>query len=265
MSATVEISRFIVDQEGGIMRGRILLASAVAGVGLLFTASSASSQIHNDHYACYQLKHKFPKGQAGTLSNQVEVAGQYAKCKLKHLCVPTLKNGGGNISNANAHYLVWQCKGGKPVVPYTVSDQFASGVVTTKKLKFLLNLASMPPSTTGPCAGGGARVGGFCWYLGDQFASCDSTCGAMGMTCDPATVTYAGSGGTTANCQAVVDAVNGAGLTVYDSSCTYPTDYFDAGCVIWAPPWVTLYAERCIGGTTTCSAVSPPNRLCACE
>lgn len=123
------------------MRGKILLASAVALVGFAFAASSASAQL-NDHYACYQLKHKFPKGQTGTISNQVEAAGTFQKCKLKHLCVPTSKNGGPAPASPNAHYMAWQCKGGKPVVAYTVTDQFAGGSVSTKKLKFLLNLAT---------------------------------------------------------------------------------------------------------------------------
>jgi hypothetical protein len=124
------------------MRGKILLASAVALVGFAFAASSASAQIHNDHYACYQVKHKFPKGQTFTAANQVEGAGAESKCKLKALCVPTTKDGGGVISNATADYLLWQCKGSKPVVAYTVTDQFAGGAVSTKKFKFLLNLAT---------------------------------------------------------------------------------------------------------------------------
>src|SRR5262245_18926620 len=124
------------------MRRKILLASAEARVGFAFAASSASAQIHNDHYACYQVKHKFPKGQTFSASNQVEPAGAEGKCKLKALCVPTLKDGGGTISNANAHYLMWQCKGSMPVVSYTATDQFAGGSVSTKKFKFLLNLAT---------------------------------------------------------------------------------------------------------------------------
>jgi hypothetical protein len=123
------------------MRGKILLAGAVA-LGFALAASSASAQVHNDHYACYQLKNKFPKGQTGTLNNQVNAADAYSKCKLKHICVPTLKNGGGVITNANAHYLAWQCKGSKPVVAYTATDQFGGGAISTKKLKFILNLAT---------------------------------------------------------------------------------------------------------------------------
>ena len=122
------------------MRGKILLASAVALVGFAFAESSASAQ-QNEHYACYQLKHKFPKGQTATVSNDVEASGAQGKCKLKNLCVPTQKDGGGTNPNGSADYLMWQCKGTKPVVALTVTDQFAGGAASTKKFKFLLNLA----------------------------------------------------------------------------------------------------------------------------
>jgi hypothetical protein len=126
--------------------------------------------------------------------------------------------------------------------------------------------------TTGPCAGGGDLVGGFCWFPGGAGASCNSVCGAMGMTCDPATEAYAGSGGTEANCQAVVDAVYGTGINVVDSDCTSPFDFSDVGCVLGITGGSNIAAQRCTGSTTTCSAaginipgVAEQYRLCACE
>jgi hypothetical protein len=120
------------------MKAKVLLTSCAMAVALA-VASQASAQVHNDHYACYQIKAKFPKNQTGTLTNQVEASGTFNKCKIKLLCVPSLKNGGGTITNANAHYCGWQCKGFKGKVTYTVTDQFAAGSVTTSKLKFILN------------------------------------------------------------------------------------------------------------------------------
>jgi cysteine-rich repeat protein len=91
-----------------------------------------------NHYACYQVKHKLPKGQTGTISNDVELAGTFSKCKLKFLCTPTVKNS-SPIQNPDLNYCCHQCKGGKPAVAYTITDQFVSGAITTKKLKLICN------------------------------------------------------------------------------------------------------------------------------
>ena len=74
------------------------------------------------------------------MANQVEGAGTFAKCKAKFLLVPTVKNGMG--TQVGQHYLCHQCKGGKPAIPYTVTDQFGGGGVTTKKLKLVCNATS---------------------------------------------------------------------------------------------------------------------------
>ena len=56
-----------------------------------------------------------------------------------------------------------------------------------------------------PCPGGGVPLAGACWYLGGGVGvSCDATCAGVGMACAPATVTYAGTGGTSANCQSLM-------------------------------------------------------------
>ena len=56
-----------------------------------------------------------------------------------------------------------------------------------------------------------AVTGGFCWFMGDSGASCDAACAIKGRAYDSATETYAGSGGTDANCVAVLDALGFGG------------------------------------------------------
>src|SRR5262245_9938139 len=53
----------------------------------------------------------------------------------------------------------------------------------------------------------GAMFGGACWLVGAVGASCSATCEAGGLSYDPATATFAGSGGSDANCLALVSAV----------------------------------------------------------
>jgi hypothetical protein len=74
------------------------------------------------------------------------------------------------------------------------------------------NLSQSGASCTASC--GGTLVGGFCWYFAANQASCTTTCGSHGGY-NSATLSYAGSGGTDANCQAVATAFS-HGATVTD-------------------------------------------------
>ena len=103
----------------------------------------------NEHYACYQAKAadaglKPDPKPSGTLTNQV-ANGTFEKCKFKLICVPTEKNDSGPPGNPALNYCGWQCKGFKGEVPFTVSDQFGSGAVVAKKLKFILNECTVSP------------------------------------------------------------------------------------------------------------------------
>jgi len=60
--------------------------------------------------------------------------------------------------------------------------------------------------TSGCFACPGKVVGGYCWWKGPDGLSCANTCASIGMAYDPATATYAGSGGSDANCIAVAAA-----------------------------------------------------------
>jgi cysteine-rich repeat protein len=60
---------------------------------------------------------------------------------------------------------------------------------------------SCPVSILGP-----KSVGGYSWYLGLAGQSCNTTCAAKGLTYNTATLSYAGSGGSQAQCGNVVTA-----------------------------------------------------------
>lgn len=66
-----------------------------------------------------------------------------------------------------------------------------------------VSLAACPP----PC--GGTMVGGYCWYatISETYQSCDDICASRGGCNLEGTRNYAGSGGTDANCQAVLNAL----------------------------------------------------------
>ncbi|HRO48918.1 MAG TPA: hypothetical protein PLW75_02155 [Hyphomicrobium sp.] len=86
--------------------------------------------------------------------------------------------------------------------------------------------------SAGSCATagcGGTMVGGYCWYAGYS-ESCTTTCASRGGY-NEATRTYAGSGGTVANCRAVINAVTG--LSLQEAAVQSVGGTYAGGCV-WA-------------------------------
>ncbi len=120
-----------------------------------------------------------------------------------------------------------------------------------------------------PCPSLGRRIGGACWYVGLPNASCDTTCSDLLLYYDPATETFAGSGGTDANCQLVIRAlVGGAAIGFsFSGDCGVGYGYgCSAGNV--SGTWIS---GRCSSPPTTSSAVPPDvagifeYRVCACR
>jgi hypothetical protein len=102
-----------------------------------------------------------------------------------------------------------------------------------------------------------AVTGGFCWFMGDSGASCDAACAIKGRAYDSATETYAGSGGTDANCVAVLDALGiPAGPLSMSALC------FDGVGCLYAPP---AGRARCTAPPTNSSASGSVRRACACQ
>lgn len=106
---------------------------------------------------------------------------------------------------------------------------------------------------------GGVRVGGFCWYAGGVNESCTSACAAHGG-CDLAgTREFAGSGGSDANCVAVLEAL---GFGAYSHQ-NWSNN--DLGCHFAWRSW-TYWSNAF---PTTCDAHYPGAaaevvRMCAC-
>jgi hypothetical protein len=108
----------------------------------------------------------------------------------------------------------------------------------------------------GGCSSGGLSMGGFCWYIGLLGQSCTTVCTGRGGY-NTATSSYAGSSGTTANCQALKTAfVSDVGS--WGGAIACPAGL---GCVIGSG---TGY--RCTSpATTTGAAEGTGARFCACN
>jgi hypothetical protein len=118
-----------------------------------------------------------------------------------------------------------------------------------------------PSAIAGNSAAGcaGSVVGGFCWYLGAAGQSCTTVC-ASHSGFNAGTLTFAGSSGTLANCQAVIISVSGpySGASTGDNVC----GGVKIGCNL-APG---NNAVRCnFGPTDASSTIVNAQRTCACN
>lgn len=111
------------------------------------------------------------------------------------------------------------------------------------------------------CSGSGASVGGATWFLGEPDQSCADVCAARGLQYDEATRTFAGSEGTSEQCNAVLNALGAPGGLVETTECIE-----GLGCI-----YDTVFQARyrCSTPTTDAAAVSDPGfddrRACACQ
>lgn len=152
--------------------------------------------------------------------------------------------------------------------PLPVGPTCSSATAGAKPYGKLACGAGCAFNTAGCFACPGKVVGGYCWWKGPDGLSCANTCASIGMTYDPATATYAGSGGSDANCAAVATAwfnwyppappitVLGAGSTgVGCGDFTFPN--FDSGLAYG------IYRDA---SPTLAEAVNPTvGRFCACQ
>jgi hypothetical protein len=110
------------------------------------------------------------------------------------------------------------------------------------------------------CAASGVEVGGSCWYYGANGGSCTDACTAVSLIYDDATRTFAGSGGTEANCQAVLDALGAPGTTV-GTGAVNPSYNFGCGYDVG---WTLRL--RYPNSPTDANAIDPGfRRACACQ
>ncbi len=107
-------------------------------------------------------------------------------------------------------------------------------------------------SCTATC--GGTSVGGYCWYAGAIGASCTTTCASHGGY-NAATLSYAGSGGTDANCTSV-EAALGWGIRFSGD-----ISLSGLGCFSWSG--VGVYLDTL--ATTADATWSNGARACACN
>lgn len=135
------------------------------------------------------------------------------------------------------------------------------GGVTGKHDDTILKRKDAFPPLACPSFCTGFSFAGACWFPGTALgASCDQTCADQGLVYDDATRTVAGSDGSNANCQAVLNGLSfpapfGGGFACEPLS--------GVGCSS-AP--IDFVSARCSSPPTT-GAASEPNivRICACQ
>lgn len=101
-------------------------------------------------------------------------------------------------------------------------------------------------------------AGGFCWLLGDAGQTCTAVCAAEGMVYDSATESYAGSGGSDANCNQVLDSVGAPAATFVSANCALSSVacHYDELLVI---------RVRCTNAGAEGNSYANGRRACACK
>jgi len=130
-----------------------------------------------------------------------------------------------------------------------------SGDAPSLELAVDTAVAGYLAAVTDTCAG--QDVGGFCWFLGAAGESCDTVCAGQGKLYDAATATYAGSGGTDAQCEAVLIALGLPGPHNFSGTTSCAQGF---GCANSSSG-----SLHCDSPATTAGASTPTlSRACAC-
>lgn len=225
---------------------RFVLANTLALV--LVGGICSAARAERDHLTGYKVKDLDKVDPAGTytMTNGYGTTSCELK-KAKFFMVGSDKNAGDDPrGGAVGKYVCYKakCDGALPPVA-PLGDQFGGHNVETKKVQIVCTPAQAECEST---------VGGFCWFLGTPGQSCDTICNDNDRTYDAATDTYAGSTGSLANCQAVLNDMGVMGAPA-DTACGT-----GVGCNF------TGFIVRCTSPATTSSATAPTAaRVCACQ
>jgi hypothetical protein len=227
------------------------LRAGLIAVAVLACAASAGAEM--DHLTGYKVKEGGPALSSTHALQDALGSGNCTLKKAKFYLTGAEKDVGDDPRGGTAgDYICYtaKCELPEPVLPLK-DDQLGPHALAGKKVK----LVCLPAVDDG-CPGG-AMVAGSCWKFGSD---CDSACTSIGKTCDEATTAnYAGSGGTNANCDAVISALApGAFGPATDAPCGE-----GVGCGVALPS----SAGRCVTPATTCAAVVSvgQQRVCACQ
>jgi hypothetical protein len=118
-----------------------------------------------------------------------------------------------------------------------------------------------PPAACAGTACTGAEVGGACWFLGIGL-DCNEVCAFEGLAYSEATRTFAGSDGTAAACEAVLDGVGAPAASVSDADCE-SVGIPGIGCALLLEFGLSV---RCTTPPTVADAGHfDVARACACE
>lgn len=221
---------------------------ACAALAALVCAGPAAGE--SDHLTGYKVKEAVTPYLSQHALQDALGSGNCTLKKAKFYLTGAEKDAGDDPRGGPAgDYICYtaKCDLPEPVLPLK-DDQLGPHALTAKKVKIVCLPVDRCP--------GGAIVDGVCWVKGSSLESCDDACSDIGQTCAPETISYAGSGGTLANCQAVSDALGGTDTVTDNAPCNGGYGCFTS----------VGGTQRCTAPPTTCGAANLTlERLCACQ
>ncbi len=198
-------------------------------------------------------------------------AGKYLACRLKIVAAGLRSGEANDFSMCDARFAAaWRkveekAGGGCPTQgDVDVLRRTLERCTTEASTALETNPRTPPP----PCLTGGFLVGGHCWFVGGAGQNCDDRCTGQALVHDDATESFAGSGGSLAGCQKVLNghlAIVQPSLSV--GVLDHPCADFGLGGLGCAALGVGFAGVpvRCTTPPTTALAAHPDAaRFCAC-
>jgi hypothetical protein len=227
-----------------------MAARATAFLCAILVSSLGVVRAEQDHLIGYRVKDLNGIAPSGSYTLSSQLGTQVCEpIAVRYLLERSEKNGGDDPRGGPAGRFVCyvaKCSGTLPD-EVQASGQFAAHTLGPKSTQLLC----VPVQPAG-CPG--VTVGGFCWLLGASGQSCDAVCGTLAY--DSATLTYAGSSGTDANCEAVLDALGVPAGSLFSGTCSEAV-----GCA-----YTGTSRLRCTSPQTDSSTGSAGyERACACK
>jgi hypothetical protein len=114
-----------------------------------------------------------------------------------------------------------------------------------------------------PCSGSGQYYGYQCWFLGAAGNSCDTTCSAASRATHGATISVAGSGGSSSNeCSNILGSLFRTSMNSFNGGATATQGI---GCSIFTQSGLNLGLRESTIATTGAASLANFRRVCSCE
>lgn len=184
-------------------------AGACASTGDEAAVKAAISTCVGDVAAGLKPSIQAPRPEVRCSKRKLKAAGKYVACRMKMDSRAAAKGVAPDYTRCESKFSArWRKTETKSAGACPTSgDEAAVEAAITMCMDNVA--AGLTSSASSACPG--ALVDGACWFLSENQSDCIERCAEAGLRYDQATRMYAGSDGTDANCEKILDALGAPG------------------------------------------------------